>query len=51
MSSDDGATTSRRTSSSTKKGTQETGDDKVVPQDNPKGYSQEQIDNFTKQND
>jgi hypothetical protein len=48
MSSDDGATTSRRTSSSNKKGSQENGDDKIVPLDDPKGYSQEQIDNFTK---
>jgi len=48
MSSDDGATTSRRTSSSKNKSSQESGEDKIVPQDDPKGYSQKQIDNFTK---
>ncbi len=51
MSSDDGATTSRRTSSSNKKGPQESGDDKNVPLNDPKGYTPDQIDRFTNPND
>ena len=51
ISSDDGATTSRRTSSTPKKGNQENGEDPIVPLKNPTGYTPDQIENFTREND
>jgi len=47
MSSDSGATTTRRTTSSPTGGTQNNDEDVIVPSDNPKGYTPEEINRFT----
>jgi hypothetical protein len=51
MSSDDGATTSRRTSSSKNKSSQESGEDKIVPLDDPKGYTDKEVKSLTESKD